>query len=216
MIFSTPEGQLEFTPERLIIAGWTGRDTSAVRHHIDELALLGVAPPSTTPLFYRVSPSLMTQADSLDVLGEQTSGEVEPLLIRSGGKLWLGLGSDHTDRGLEATSVAHSKQVCGKPISDSLWSVGNKTDFDSIQLKSWAKIRGVWQLYQDGTLSTIWPLHELTRSIGLRDGDAMLCGTLPAIGGIRAADAFKIEMIDPQSGQGINHQYSVRRMELIK
>ena len=33
----------------LIVAGWTGRDRAKVQHHIEELALLGVPAPSTTP-----------------------------------------------------------------------------------------------------------------------------------------------------------------------
>lgn len=41
--------------DTLIVAGWTGRDHGAVQHHIDELAELGIAPPSQVPLYYRVS-----------------------------------------------------------------------------------------------------------------------------------------------------------------
>ncbi|MBV8744353.1 MAG: DUF2848 family protein, partial [Xanthobacteraceae bacterium] len=40
-------------PETLIVAGWTGRDEASLRHHIEELAAIGVARPSTVPVFYR-------------------------------------------------------------------------------------------------------------------------------------------------------------------
>ena len=60
---------LELELRLLVIAGWTGRNLAAVQHHIDELAALGVPGPSKTPLFYRVSADLVTQADEIQVLG---------------------------------------------------------------------------------------------------------------------------------------------------
>ena len=108
----TGAGRVDIDVRDLTIAGWTGRDAAAVQHHIDELAAIGVAPPSQVPLFYRVSADLLTTAPDIQVLGEASSGDAEPMLIRAGGKMWIGLGSDHTDRALEAVSVASSKQVC--------------------------------------------------------------------------------------------------------
>ncbi len=37
----------------LVIASWTGRDVAGLQHHIDELAALGVRPPSSVPLSRR-------------------------------------------------------------------------------------------------------------------------------------------------------------------
>ncbi|WP_246291082.1 DUF2848 family protein [Paraburkholderia fynbosensis] len=42
----------------LTIAGWTGRNSEAVQHHIDELAAIGVAPPKQIPTLYRVARAL--------------------------------------------------------------------------------------------------------------------------------------------------------------
>ena len=39
--------QIETAIGHLVVAGWTGRDHSTVQHHIDELAKIGVAPPSS-------------------------------------------------------------------------------------------------------------------------------------------------------------------------
>ena len=47
-------------PDNLVVAGWTGRDMSAVQHHIDELAAIGVPAPSTVPLFYRLAVTQLT------------------------------------------------------------------------------------------------------------------------------------------------------------
>ena len=62
MQFETDTGPSDFSIEHLIVAGWTGRDKAAVQHHIDELAELGVPGPSQTPLYYRVSNTLLTAA----------------------------------------------------------------------------------------------------------------------------------------------------------
>src|SRR5689334_12849926 len=106
----------------LIIAGWTGRDRGAVDAHIKELAELGVAPPARTPIFYRVSASLLTTDAAVDVIGTDSSGEVECVLLNRGGEWWVGVGSDHTDRKAERVGVTLSKQLCPKPIASSFWS----------------------------------------------------------------------------------------------
>ena len=116
MRFETADGTLEVEITNLVIAGWTGRNAAAVEHHIAELAEIGVPPPSAVPLFYRVSEMLATQASVLQVLGDATSGEVEPLVVKTGDRLWLGIASDHTDRELESVSVASSKQVSGSAV----------------------------------------------------------------------------------------------------
>jgi len=40
---------LEASIEQLVIAGWTGRDSAAVEHHIAELEAIGVARPKNVP-----------------------------------------------------------------------------------------------------------------------------------------------------------------------
>src|ERR1700755_1517207 len=80
----------------LVIAGWTGRDVAALNHHIEELKEIGVMPPSSVPLYYRVGAGLLTQAALIQVLGTDSSGEVEPVLFAAAGRLWVTIGSDHT------------------------------------------------------------------------------------------------------------------------
>lgn len=217
MKFSIGPKQIEPVIEHLVVAGWTGRDHSSVQHHIDELAKIGVAPPSTTPLFYQVSSSLLVQAESIQVLGTETSGEAEPLLVNHGGKLWLGLASDHTDRELEATSVAASKQACAKVCAPELWELKHVHDhIDQLQLRSWIKENGDWTLYQDGSLEQILPLLTLGSQIEKIDQSAMLCGTLPAIGGVRMATEFRAELVDPVLNRRIEHQYRSHWLENIR
>ena len=64
----------------IVIVGWSGRDRTAVDAHIRELEQIGVAPPSQTPLYYRVGASLATQDERIQVLGEGSSGEAQGIL----------------------------------------------------------------------------------------------------------------------------------------
>lgn len=214
--FDFENSSVTLTIDTVVVAGWTGRNLEAVQHHIDELAKLGIAPPSQVPLYYRVSNALLTQGNTIEVLGESTSGEVEPLLVRSNGKTYLGLASDHTDRDLEVHSVAASKQACAKPVANGLWDFDEiKDHLDSITLRCWIEENGREILYQDGTIGNIRPLIELCEGAGLMDGSAMLCGTFAAIGGVRPAGKYRMELSDPTNGKAMTLAYSVSTLPII-
>lgn len=216
MKFRDGESAFDVEVNRLVVAGWTGRDAAAVAHHIAELEEIGVAPPSGTPLFYRVSSTLLVQAAEIQVLGPATSGEAEPLLIRSDGGLWLGLASDHTDREMEAVSVAGSKQACPKVCAAGIWPFAEVAGhLDALRLRSWIFDGAAWTPYQDGALSAILPLQHLLDRFPLEPGAAMLCGTLPAIGGIRSAGAFRAELEDPELGRTIRLEYRTAALPVI-
>ena len=109
----------------LVIAGWTGRDEAALRKHIDELAAMGVTPPKTTPVFYRVSALLLTTVPAVEVIGKDSTGEVEFVLFNLDGEIRVGLGSDRTDRKAEAVGVTLGKQMCPKPIARETWALAD-------------------------------------------------------------------------------------------
>ncbi|PCI02469.1 MAG: hypothetical protein COB78_13205 [Hyphomicrobiales bacterium] len=217
MKFKTLDADIDLTIDHLFVAGWTGRNKEAVDHHIEELRALGISPPSQVPLYYRVSGLLLTQATTIDVLGAGTSGEVEPLLIQKDGKIWIGLASDHTDRDLETHSVAASKQACPKPVASELWRLTEVEDhLDSLILRCWTDKGGKWGLYQEGELSNIRPLSELISNSGFGDNAAMLCGTLGAIGGVRPASRYRMELVDPVLDRKIQLNYSVTKLPIVE
>ena len=203
LTFETRDGPVEVAPGRCIVAGWTGRDAAKVQHHIDELAAIGVAPPSRTPLPYEVAPSLLTQDERIDCVGAETSGEAEPAIVFAGGRRYLTLASDHTDRALETHSVALSKQICAKPIAREAWPLDPLIErAEALRLASWIEEDGAWVPYQEGTLAAMLPLADIVAASGL-DGSSdavLLCGTLPAIGGVRAAPAMRMRLEDPDGG----------------
>ena len=221
----TIETQAATTPltlpiDQAVIAGWTGRDPVARDKHIAELQAIGIAPPATTPIYYRVAARRLTTADSIEVSGDESSGEVEFVLIGWQGRIFVGVGSDHTDRKVETYSVTVSKQMCDKPVASALWDFDEVAGhWDQMILRSFAWIDGARVLYQEGTLDSLLPVAELIQrgfgDEGLPDGCAMFGGTFAAKGGIRPASRFEFELEDPILKRSIRHAYDVIELPVL-
>ena len=190
----------------LVIAGWTGRDEAALRKHIRELEEIGVKPPKTTPIFYRVAANLFTHDNVIQVSGPDTSGEVEFVLIQAAGELRVAVGSDHTDRKAETIGVSLSKQLCAKPVSAKSWPYSEvKPHWEKLVLRAWAD----GELYQEGPVTAMRSPEDLMGRYPLQSGWAMFCGTLAAKGGIRPAPRFRMELEDPVLKRKLMHEYSI-------
>jgi hypothetical protein len=206
--------------DQAVIAGWTGRDPVARDKHIAELEAIGIARPATTPIYYRVAARRLTTAGSIEVSGGDSSGEVEFVLIGWQGRIFVGAGSDHTDRKVETYSVTVSKQMCDKVMAPVLWEIEDVADhWDQLILRSHAWIGGARVLYQEGTLDAMLPVKELiARGFGgkeLPDGCAMFGGTFAAKGGIRPASRFELELEDPVLKRSIRHGYDVIELPVL-
>ncbi|MDQ1013441.1 hypothetical protein QFZ82_008009 [Streptomyces sp. V4I23] len=206
---------LSVSPERLIVAGYTARDQAAVARHIAELAAIGVPPPATVPAFYDLDPGLLTTETVVEVGGPSTSGEVEPVLIRHGGRYFLAVGSDHTDRQREREDIAASKAACAKPLGEWVAALGSEpTAEDWDGLIAYSTVDGV--PYQRGSLSTLRHprdlLERMNAALGDADGDLVLfCGTLPLLGGeFLHGRGWRIHLELP-GGTVLTHAYETKR-----
>jgi len=174
--------------------------------------------PSRTPTFYRAAASLVTTATAIQVVGTETSGEVEFVIVPRADGVWIGLGSDHTDRALETTNVALSKQMCAKVVAPTLWRFDDiAAHWDSIELRAWAHRGGDRELYQEGTLASLLPVNDLlsryaTDGETLTIGGALFSGTIATVHQIAPADEFEMEMSDPMLGRRISHHYRVETL----
>jgi hypothetical protein len=160
----------------------------------------------------------LSQSPVIEVLGPETSGEVEPVIIALGNRLCLTVGSDHTDRKAATQGIALSKQLCAKPIGQHLWPLEEVADhWDRLRLRSFATIDGTRVSYQDGTLAGMRRPDDLITRYGspLAPGTVMFCGTLSAIGGIRPASRFEMELEDPVLGRTLRHAYAIDVLPVV-
>jgi hypothetical protein len=203
------------TVHHVTLAGWAGRSAAAVEAHIHELEALGMPRPSRTPIFYRVAPSLLTTSDTIQVVGTETSGEVEFVLAMRDDGLWVGLGSDHTDRDMERTSVAKSKQLCAKVVAPDLWRFADVAPhWDHLVLRSWAHRGGTRHPYQEATLAALLTPDRLVHmycgaSAPLPHGTALFGGTIATVDAIAPAEEFEMELDDPILGRTLRHRYRI-------
>jgi hypothetical protein len=208
---------VEFDAADVVLAGYTGRDQAAVRQHIDELADHGVPVPERVPAFYRITPGLVVAADSIDVLGSETSGEVEFLLLRSAGELWVGLGSDHTDRALERDSVTHAKQMCPKVVASGLWRYADVAEhWDRLVLRSFAGPER--RLYQEGAVTAMLDPEDMLARVAERTGrdpagQLVFSGTLPLAGELSYDQRFAAELCDERNGRRLSLDYTINSFD---
>ncbi len=218
MEFVADERPLRVEVVDLIVAGWTGRDARAVEEHIAELEAIGVARPRTVPCFYRLGRNLLSTEEELDVCGSNSSGEAEFVLVSAPEGLFVGVGSDHTDRTVEAYGVTISKQMCPKPIGRELWAFNDVEDhWDSLLLRSWITSGGERRLYQQGSVSHMRTPQDLIQRYIHADSDlpvgsVLYCGTLAVPGGIASGEVFEVELEDPLRGRVLKHRYTTRSL----
>ncbi len=219
------EEQIHFVMRRMINAGYTGRDQEKVRHHIEELKKEGVPAPESTPTAYEMITQSVYFDEEIEVIGERTSGEAEYVLLCTGDEVYVGVGSDHTDRELESVSIIKSKQICPNLISSRLWRLQEvRKDWDEILLRGWTKNEeGQKILYQEAPLSAMLTPEDLMEFIQKRlkdrnlDGTMIFSGTIPLLTGTFVyGPYFEAELFNPQTGRRLTLSYRVQVLDYLK
>jgi len=209
------EPAFQLSAPRLIVAGYTGRDADIVEEHIAELAAIGVPRPSSVPCFFDLDPALATTNAVIGVEGANTTGEVEPVLIRHAGRYHLGVGSDHTDRDLELVDIGGSKAASPKPLGADVLALPagpSGLDWDGVTIESW--VDGTE--YQRGWLAGLRTpddlLVRLEAALGPIESDLVLfCGTVPLLNGTFVAGAEWQISLTTAAGDRLSHSYEVKR-----
>ena len=219
----TGKRRITYDLRGVILCGYTGRDQSAVQRHIEELKKDGIEPPTSVPTFYPKPPQGMALEGDIQVEGHETSGEVEYVLLVDGNRVYVAVGSDHTDRELERIDILKSKQVTPAILSRDLWNYEEiKDNWDQIEIRSWVLREGKRTLYQDSTLGTILPPEELIRSVqhrvkGSLKGIAIFSGTPPLVTEkIVFTDRFEGELLDPVLKRKITISYSIHTLDWFR
>lgn len=115
---------LSFTPERVYNLGSATVESASAVAHQQEVADVGVqiAFDVPAPRVYPMTPSSVTTDEMVGSHHGRTSGEAEIVLLVDGDEMYVGIGSDHTDRELERTSIIWSKQYSPSVLGRRVWS----------------------------------------------------------------------------------------------
>ncbi len=199
-------------------AGWAGRDAALVRAHVEEMRALGVPPPGEVPIVFPVSRAMLSQERRVEIYNAESSGEVEYVLVAGGGRVAITVGSDHTDRKVEAFSIEMSKRLCPNVMARTAWEYADVADHvDDLVLRAWVREDGTWHPYQEAPIGTLLaPAYWLDRIDAGPGGQAVVLfsGTVPTIGGaLRYGDGFRVGLEDPHTGRAITHEYDVTLIE---
>ncbi|AQS40893.1 MAG: Hypothetical protein BHV28_01680 [Candidatus Tokpelaia hoelldobleri] len=199
--------------------GYAGCDTKQVRHHVEELAALGVPAPKTVPTLYPLGGHVVSQAALYQAPHAQTSGEAEWALLlgRDESEHLLVAACDHTDRALEAHGVAWSKQSAPDFIGHVAWRYSDVKDrFADFSLKAWVQNGDKEELIQDGAPALLLPpsywLERLETAGLAKAGTLLLSGTIPMRPSVNQfADSWRVELTDNQ-GNISRVAYQVERL----
>lgn len=220
MVTLTVDGErVSIALDRVINAGYSGRDQESVQAHIDEMLEDDVISeePESVPTVYQVAPNtLLADPGEIQAVGADTSGEAEYALFVTGRETYVTAASDQTDRALEKHGIQLSKQIAPNVVSEHAWRLSDVRDhWDEIEIRAWNTIDGERHRYQDATLASILPPEEVIEEVSKRypgdlTGTAILSGTVPTVEGkLTPGDRFEVELSDPIRERSISVRYDV-------
>lgn len=197
--------------------GSATRNPDSAKAHQDEVADAGVAIALDIPAprIYPIAVEALTTGREVQVQCDRTSGEVEIVLVVAD-QLYVGVGSDHTDRILEKTSIPWSKQVCSNVLAPTLWPFEEvRGHWDDCILRSavddepYQEVSVAAFLHPDDILAI---LRDRVRELPERDY-LVFCGTYVSIGKVlKFGESWSFELEDPTSGRRIAHSYRVTNL----
>ncbi len=215
---------LSFQFDKMVNAGFTGRDQEEVRHHLDELSAKGIEVPESTPTLYPVIPSAITTENSIDVYGAETSGEIEYVLfVKNEKQIYVGIGSDHTDRKLEEHDIPKAKQITPNIISPVVWELNDLVDhWDDLSMECSVQKNGSETvLYQKGGLGLLMSPDELLSFVskkieGPLDNSIIFSGTVKMeTDDFIFADTFSGLLVDSKLNRSIGFDYTIKPMKYM-
>jgi 4-hydroxyphenylacetate 3-monooxygenase len=202
-----------FAIRRMYNFGSATRDPQVAVAHQQEVAHSGIhiALSVPAPRIYPIASHAITTGTEVFVHNPETSGEVEIVLVQAD-RLYVGVGSDHTDRALERTSILWSKQTCPNVLAPVLWRWEDVAGiWDSCVLRAWVDGRPYQEVEAGKFLSPpdmLKTLRDRVENVPARDF-VVYGGTIVALDkrlGFGAHWEFELSAPD---GRTIRHAYRV-------
>ncbi len=217
------EQPFSFSCTRMVNAGYVGRNQKEVNRHIKELAEQGIPGPISTPTLYPMAVRELIIAPKIEVLCHKTSGEVEyVLLIKDEHTIYVGVGSDHTDRQLEVTDIPRAKQICPNVLYPIVWPLNEVEEhWDNLIMRSKTVRNSKTILCQEGYLKSLLNPRSLmafvrSKVTGTLNGMIIFSGTLGALTKeIVFGERFIINLEDPKLNRYLKFEYDICTLDYI-
>ena len=215
--------QLAFNYSRMINAGYVGKNQEEVRRHIEELADKGIPGPKSIPVLFPVVCNALITDSEIEVYGSETSGEVEYVLcIVTEDEVYVGLGSDHTDRHLEKTDIPRAKQICPNLMSRTVWPLAEvEPHWDDLLMSANVVKDGKDILYQEGRLGLLLNPAELMSFVKSKIGGSLenliiFSGTMGMLTGeFVFGESFSAKLVDEKIKRRLEISYDVKPLDYL-
>jgi len=142
------------------------------------------------------------------------------LLIENEDRIYVGVGSDHTDRKLEEWDIPRAKQICPNVIGATVWDLEDVAGhWDELDLRCRQVVDGREILYQEGKLARLMAPRELmafvrTQIGGPLDGSIIFSGTMSALpGGFVYGDRLYAELEDSKLNRRLALEYDIHSLD---
>ncbi len=225
LVLESKQGQqpLAFNYNRMINAGYVGKNQEEVRRHIEELAAKGIPGPKSIPVLFPVVCHALTTDSVIEVYGNETSGEVEYVLcVVREDEVYVGLGSDHTDRNLEETDIPRAKQICPNLMSRTVWPLAEVAElWDDLLMSATAVRNAEAILYQEGRLGLLLNPAELMDFVRSKIGGPLenliiFSGTMGMLTGeFVFGESFAAKLIDEKNNRRLEISYDVKPLDYL-
>jgi hypothetical protein len=215
--------ELAFRYNRMVNAGYVGKNQEEVRRHIEELAAKGIPGPKSIPVLYPVVCNVLSLDPAIEVYGNETSGEVEYVLcVVTEDEVYVGLGSDHTDRHLEETDIPRAKQICPNLLGRTVWPLAEvESHWDDLLMNASAVKDGKETLYQEGRLGLLLNPAELMSFVkskisGSLENLIIFSGTMGMLTGeFIFSQKFSAKLIDEKLNRRLEISYEIRPLDYL-
>ena len=215
--------QLAFNYSRMINAGYVGKNQEEVRRHIEELAAKGIPGPTSIPVLFPVVCHALITDSEIEVYGSETSGEVEYVLcIVTEDEVYVGLGSDHTDRHLEETDIPRSKQICPNLMSRTVWPLEEvERHWDDLLMSASVVKDGKDFCYQEGRLGLLLNPVELMSFVKSKMGGPLenliiFSGTMGMLTGeFVFGESFSAKLVDEKIKRHLEISYDIKPLDYL-
>ncbi|UCD81723.1 MAG: DUF2848 family protein [Desulfobacterales bacterium] len=225
LMLETRQGprQLTFNYSRMVNAGYVGKNQEEVRRHIEELAAKGIPGPKSIPVLFPVVCKALVTDLMIEVYGNETSGEVEYVLcVASENEVYVGVGSDHTDRHLEETDIPRSKQICPNLMSRTVWPLAEVEDHWDDLLMSASVVKNEKEIrYQEGRLGLLLNPAELMAFVKSKIGGPLenliiFSGTMGMLTDeFVFGESFSAQLIDEKTNRRLEMSYDVKPLDYL-